>query len=165
VRLGRSRGGARTSGAAGTGVLADDERPTPLTRERVAQVLDSRKEHYGIDEDGDLAATYNGNEVWFLLLGDREGALQVRSRWQRRYTSEMARELVRVTNDWNRDHLWPKAYLHPEGDLVRVYAETSTNLDDGVTTKQLEALVGVALDATMAMFATLEGLLPEGREM
>jgi len=154
---------SRTSGAtAADDRWVDVERPTPLTRERVAGVLDSRSEHYGIDEDGDVAATYNGNEVWFLLLGDREEVLQVRARWKRRYPASSVRELVHATNDWNRDRLWPKTYLHQEADQVRVYAEVSANLDDGVTTKQLEAVMGVALDSTMAMFASFEELLAEG---
>ena len=55
---------------------------------------------------------------------------------------EQRADVLLALNDWNRDRIWPKAYLRAEDGRAAVYAEVSVDLTDGVTDDQIDAVLG-----------------------
>ncbi len=141
--------------------FADDEPPTPLSRGRVADYLRGRGYKFVVDEDGDLTGTWDGNRFWFLLLGEQHEILQVRGRWHRALPLESRPAVALTVNDWNRERIWPKAYLREEEGQLALYSEVSADLEPGVTDVQLAQLVACGLGTGVQMFAALEGMLPD----
>ncbi|WP_136520363.1 MULTISPECIES: YbjN domain-containing protein [Cellulomonas] len=138
----------------------DDEVPAPLTRDRVADYLLARGYRFVVDEDGDLTGTWDGNRFWFLLLGEQDEILQVRGRWHRTLPLEHRRALALAINDWNRERIWPKAYVREEDGVLAVYAEVSADLEPGVTDVQLAQLLACGLGTGVQLFAALDPVVP-----
>lgn len=137
------------------------QRVSPLAAERVAAVLDGYGYHHSTDDDGDLTGTWNGHRFWFIFLGEHKEILQVRGCWAHRVTTENRTAALLAINDWNRDMIWPKAYLRPHADdTLAVYCETSTDLEHGVTDDQLRQLVSCGLGTGVEFFTTLATVLP-----
>jgi len=134
--------------------------PRPLTSGRIEAYLGGCGYHVDRDEDGDLTGTWDGNRFWFLTLGDEHEILQVRGRWQRTLPEAERSAVLLVVNDWNRERIWPKAYLRREDDDVALYGEVSTDLEHGVTDDQLGQLVSCGLGTNAQLFAALSELLP-----
>jgi hypothetical protein len=137
----------------------DVRRPTPLTLARVEAYLRSADYHVATDEDGDITGIWNGHRFWFTVLGEHNEVLHVRGRWESTVPLPMRSAALLALNDWNRDRIWPKAYLREEDDGLAVYGETSVDLEHGVNDKQLERLVDCGLGTTVHMFTTLSELL------
>lgn len=136
------------------------ERPTPLTRERVAAYLRRRGYKFVVDEEGDLTGTWEDNRFWFLLLGDHEEILQVRGRWHRLVPTDQRRPLALALNDWNRERIWPKVYAREEDGELALYSEVSVDLEHGATDAQLAQAIACGLGTGVKMFDSLGALLP-----
>ncbi len=134
--------------------------PRPLSRDRLAAYLRRRGYRFALDEDGDLTGTWDGSRFWFLLLGEHEEILQVRGRWSRALPLEHRTALGLAVNDWNRERIWPKAYVREEEGLLALYCEVSTDLEAGATDDQLAQLVACGLGTGVQMFAALDAVVP-----
>ena len=60
-----------------------------------------------------------------------------------------------AVNDWNRDRIWPKAYLREEDEGLALYGETSAELSSGVTDDQLGRLVDCGLATAIQLFEAM----------
>jgi hypothetical protein len=138
----------------------DDEPPTPVTRARVADYLRRRNYRFVVDDDGDLTGTWDGNRFWFLLLGDGQEILQVRGRWHRTLPLDARPAIALVINDWNRERIWPKAYVREEEGMLAIYAETSADLEPGANDAQLAQALSCGLGTGVQMFLSFESTLP-----
>lgn len=159
----RRRAGARSGPHAGTDTQAGHDPADvvrPISRERIAAYLDGFDFIYEYDEDGDLVGRWDGNTVWFLLLGEQHEIVQVRARWHRTLQSTAALAAIQAVNDWNRDRVWPKAYLSVREDAVAVYGEFSADLEFGVSDNQLDDYLGTALSACLQLCAALSSSVP-----
>ena len=134
--------------------------PTPLTEARVSAFLNARGYRFTTDEDGDLTGTWDGHRFWFLLLGDDNEVIQVRGRWSRSLPLEQRAAAILALNDWNRERIWPKAYLREESGALAVYSEVSADFEPGVTDLQLDQVLACGLGTGVQLFAGLDGLLP-----
>ncbi len=135
------------------------QRPTPLTRARIEYYLAEHNYNFDLDSDGDVTGLWDGNQFWFLLLGEFSEILQVRSRWQEPLSPEHRLTALRAINDWNRDRIWPKVYLRQEEPGLALYTEVSVDLEHGVTDAQLSQYLecgivtsGMALSSVPTMF-------------
>lgn len=140
-------------------------RPRPLEDARVEAYLLAQGYHVQRDEDGDLTGTWDGDRFWFLLLGEKQEVLQVRGRWHRTLPQERRASALLAVNDWNRERIWPKAYLRVEDDELALYAEVSVDLEHGVTDAQLAQLVACGLGTGVQLFAALEHLVPRDDQL
>ncbi|MDO8107393.1 YbjN domain-containing protein [Isoptericola sp. b441] len=131
---------------------ARPERPTPVTRERIAAYLQAEGYHTRADEDGDVTGVWNGHRFWFILLGERDEVLQVRGRAEHVLPVERRSAALLAVNDWNRDRIWPKAYLREEDDGLALYGEMSVDLEHGVTDAQLALLLDCGLATSIQLF-------------
>ena len=136
-------------------------RPLPLDRSRVEAYLVGQGYHVQRDDDGDLTGTWDGDRFWFLLLGERQEVLQVRGRWHRTLPEERRPAALLAVNDWNRERIWPKAYLRVEEGELALYGEVSVDLEHGVTADQLAQLVACGLGTGVQLFTALGHLVPQ----
>ena len=136
--------------------------PLPLTREMVQGVLDSHEFHYVTDDDGDFGGNWGDHRVWFMLMGDKEEIFQVRGTWGRWVDPVHKAPLLRALNEWNRERVFPKMYarLNPSNDLLDVHAESSTDLEPGVTAEQLDVILMSGLETAMMAFDHLDAQAP-----
>ncbi|GAB2583520.1 YbjN domain-containing protein [Streptomyces capparidis] len=99
----------------------------------VKQLLDQMELKYVVDEDGDLAAPWEGFRVYFMFRGDNQELYAVRTFYDRPYSIEQKQELLEIIDEWNRDTLWPKVYTHTHDDgVVRLIGESQMILAAGV---------------------------------
>jgi len=116
---------------------ADEVRP--ITRERLARLLDTQGWRYQIDDEGDLGGVWNGNSFYFLLLGQDRELLQILGYLHPRIPAE-DRDALRVfIEDWHRDHFWPKCYFldDPDDDTLRLATAVTIDYEQGATDAQL----------------------------
>lgn len=137
------------------------ERPRPLDSHRVEAFLAAQGYHVMRDEDDDLTGTWDGDRFWFLMLGEHQEVLQVRGRWHRTLPEHRRAAALLAVNDWNRERIWPKAYVRSEEGETVVYGEVSVDLEHGVTDSQLAQLVGCGLGTGVQFFAALSDLVPD----
>lgn len=137
------------------------QRTRPLDSARVEAYLLGQGYHVQRDEDDDLTGTWDGDRFWFLLLGENHEVLQVRGRWHRTLPEDRRAAALLAVNDWNRERIWPKAYLRSEDGELALYSEVSVDLEHGVTDDQLAQLVGCGLGTGVQLFAALSTLVPD----
>ena len=141
------------------GVPAHQTRP--LTAERLAARPAALGYRVSTDDDGDIGGVWGQDRFWFLRMGSAREILQVRGRWRRTLPLEQRADVLLALNDWNRDRIWPKAYLRTEDGRTAVYAEVSVDLADGVTDDQIDAVIGRGLAAGGRLFGALAQQMPE----
>lgn len=124
----------------------------PLTNELIGAVLDARGYHYAVDDDGDVGGTWDDHLVYFFRLGQDQDVLQIRITASRQFTVDDVARLYAFANEWNRERLWPKAYVHVSdtGGAV-VCGETLVHLAAGVSFNQLDQFVGCGLASGLQM--------------
>lgn len=137
------------------------QRVAPLTTERMMTRLVALGYRVVLDEDGDPTGIWGADRFWFVRLGSKREILQVRGRWHRTVPLARRADLLLAVNDWNRDRMWPKAYVRTEGEFLAVTAEVSVDLAEGVTDDQLDALFLRGLAAGGGLFEALALQLPE----
>ena len=137
------------------------ELPTPVTTERVVELLTGRGFHVEADADGDVVGAWDHHRFWFLLLGPDRTVPQVRGRWHRSLPLGMRGIALQAANDWNRDHAFPKVYVRPAADELRIYAEVSADLTFGATAQQLGRLLDCGLLTGLQVFSVLDAALPQ----
>ena len=133
----------------------------PLTAERLAARLAALGYRVSADDDVDIGGVWGQDRFWFLRVGSAREILQVRGRWRRTLPLEQRADVLLALNDWNRDRIWPKAYLRTEDGRTAVYAEVSVDLADGVTDDQIDAVIGRGLAAGGRLFGALAQQMPE----
>lgn len=132
----------------------------PLTRERIAACLADHDYVYTVDDDGDITASWDGSRFWFLLLGESQEILQIRGRWHRTLPQNAAMAAMQVANDWHRERIIPKTYVRRESTGIGIYAETSLDLEHGITDDQLDDAISTGLRAGIHFFESLQHSLP-----
>ena len=136
----------------------------PVTRERIEAVLASRDWRYFVDSDGDVGGNWDGKLFYFFLVGEKKEILQVRGRWNRTLPAAAEAQVALVTNEFNRDKIWPKVYGRVEDDRVAVYTEVATDLEFGVADDQLGQLVECGLFTGLQFFDVLDERFPDAAE-
>ncbi|AVT30681.1 MULTISPECIES: YbjN domain-containing protein [unclassified Plantactinospora] len=135
------------------------ERLRPLTDELLGSVLGGRGYTCYTDPDGDLVGSWDGNLVYFLRLGEAGEILQIRTMAASRFSVDDVPTLYAFCNAWNRDRLWPKAFVQVNDDgSVRVCGEVVTDLERGVTVRQLDQLLGCGISTGRQMCAAVAEL-------
>lgn len=114
----------------------------PLSNELIAAVLTGRGYTFHTDADGDLVGRWNDNLIYFFRFGTAGELFQVRTMTATTFPIDDVPALHAFCNDWNRDRLWPKAFVHVNDDgSTRVYGEVTADLERGVTIAQLDQLI------------------------
>lgn len=168
---------SQTSGNIISGARAEDFAPTApkinashfgtepaskFTKERVVSYFLSEGYKFSHDEDGDLLGIWDGHPFWFLFLSPNSDFLQVRGSWHRKVSHQNRHLMMHTMNDWNRDRIWPKAYIREDSDGTEnsIYSETTFDFSEGVSDLQLHYSIDYALQTALQFFTHLNGVLP-----
>jgi len=133
--------------------------PTAVTRDRLASYLGSRGYTFRLDEDGDITGTWDGNRFWFMLLGVDKDIIQVRGRWHRPLAESNRVATLQIVNDWNRDRIWPKAYVRRENGALSLYTEHSVAFGPAATADQIDETLAGGLGNSLQLFASVAASL------
>jgi hypothetical protein len=150
---------------AATGAAAARDVVLPLTRSRVAAMLEELDYPLFQDRNGDLGAMWAQAVFHIYLLGPDESVLQVRGSWHRRLALERLGEVLTLVDGWNREFVGPKCYVRVLDDgRLSVVAEVSTPLGGGASDHQLERLIQRGVGQGMRMMRDLEVHYPDPAE-
>ncbi len=143
----------------------DTSVPTPpalgaLDRDRITAALQARGLEYGIDEDGDVGGYWDGHLFYFFLMGPDDKSLQVRGRWNREVGADRVAEVTALVNEWNATHLWPKAYVRAEDEVVGVYGEHTVDYAHGISDEQVDQHLACGIATTLQLFEHLDEAYP-----
>jgi len=138
------------------------ELPRPVSRERIVEWCSREDFTYFVDSEGDLGGFWNNRLFYFLVFGENAEVLQVRARWNREVNIERLEEILDLCNAWNAERVWPKAYVRVlDNGTVNVMAESSHDLEQGVTDAQLDRLLACAIGTTTLFFDEVDRLYPD----
>lgn len=131
-------------GSGGSPVLQPDQ-------DLVKQLLDQMELKYVVDDDGDLAAPWEGFRVYFMFRGDNQELYAVRTFYDRSYSIESKSDMLEVIDEWNRDTLWPKVYTHTHDDgVVRLIGESQMVVTGGVNLEHFVSSTASWVQASIA---------------
>lgn len=148
-------------GIAGLGNAQPSPLP-PLSQEGLEAALEKEGVKLFRDDEGDIATRWEaGLTIYFLCRGDRGEILHVSSHLDRRFSLDDVPRLLVFCNEWNRDRVWPKAYVAQTGEghdgVAQVVGELSTELGAGVAVEQLAMLVRCAAATSLQLTEELDG--------
>ncbi|MCS4535532.1 YbjN domain-containing protein [Corynebacterium sp. HS2168-gen11] len=132
--------------------------PTPLSIDRIKEILQLEDISYGVMENGSVMAAFRSNRLYFNAQGERNEVLAVTGAWHISAPWNASNELWDTLNNWNRMHVFPKAYMvHDEdNDEADVRAEFNIDFEYGVTDAQLRQSIRAAIATMMQLFKELE---------
>lgn len=135
---------------------------TPFNKERIVAYFIKEGYKFSYDDDCDIVGVWDGHPFWFLFLNTDYNFFQVRGRWQREVSHASRSMMLHAMNDWNRDRIWPKAYIREDedGTVNLVFGETSFDFSDGVTDLQLHYSIDYALQTSLQFFSHLSAMMP-----
>lgn len=117
----------------------------------VKQLLDQMELKYVVDDDGDLAAPWEGFRVYFMFRGDNRELYAVRTFYDRAYSIDSKTDMLEVVDEWNRDTLWPKVYTHTHDDgVVRLIGESQMVVTGGVNLEHFVSSTASWVQASIA---------------
>lgn len=135
-----------------------------LSFDRVKASLDVMGARYFVDSDGDIGGRWDGNDFYFFFSGEQREILSVRGYWWAHLPVERYDEAVRACNDWNREHLWPKAWVSVDDDgKVRASTVVSVDWEDGVTDAQLIRQIRWGTSTGCHFFDRMDEIFPDAR--
>ncbi|MFD3998721.1 YbjN domain-containing protein [Streptomyces sp. NPDC058548] len=124
----------------------------PLTvpdQDLVRQLLDAMEINHGVDGQGDLVASWEGFNVFFLFSGEEQEVFSMRGFHSESYPLDRRGEVVATADDWNRDTLWPKAFTHDYEGSVQFVTEAQTIIGTGVGTDHFVVSFAAWLQGTL----------------
>jgi hypothetical protein len=120
--------------------------PARLSDDLVARVLDSHGYVYTVRPGGGIEGRWGDDLIRFTCAGAGRDVLRVRTTTARVFDIEDVPKLYAFCNTWNAERPWPKAYVHvDDGGHAQVRGDVVAHLAGGVTTEQLDRLVGCGI--------------------
>lgn len=150
-------------GGAGSPQPAPGVQLSPLTNDLITDALAALELRYFTDSDGDVGANWESFVAYFFRMGERKEILNSRVIVRRKFPVEDMLRLQTFCNDWNRDKLWPKAYVRVADDdgrpdYAQVSGEVITDLEYGVTPLQLQQLLNCAVATGSSLAEAIDEL-------
>lgn len=137
--------------------------PAPLTDERVVEALTRLELNPEIDEQG-MAVVHFPKGYFYPMLTDLPtgSLLSVRGNYRGSFTFEQAGTLAQYVNYWNAQNVFPKVFIHIEGEegdeALFLPTELSMVYAGGVTDAQLEEHIKAAVQTSLEFFENLEAI-------
>lgn len=136
--------------------------PSKMTQPRIKAWCTAEDFVYFTDSEGDLGGFWNNRLFYFLLFGERDEVLQIRARWNREANIERLEEILDLCNAWNTERIWPKTYARVlDNGTVNIMAESSFDLEQGVTDAQLARLLSCAVGTATLFFDEVDAHFPD----
>jgi hypothetical protein len=134
-----------------------------LTNDLITDTLTGMELKYFLDSDGDVGATWDDFIAYFFRMGEQHEILNSRVVIHRKFPVGDVLRLQTFCNDWNREKLWPKAYVRvaeEDGHPVeaQVIGEVVTDLEFGVAPTQLRQLLSCAVGTGSSLASAVSAL-------
>lgn len=137
----------------------------PLTRERVARVLQRLNAKFLQDSDGDfllfIGTPFSRFFAITMVTVEEEGAVLTVGGSVQNLPPWDAKTLLKQANTWNIVKRWPKVFLRGD-ELVFDY---HVLLREGVSDPQLKDFLGVAFGSIQHLLNWLEGIDGSGEDL
>ncbi|SPT54072.1 Uncharacterised protein [Actinomyces bovis] len=113
---------------------------TPLSKDRLTRLIESRGWKCQIDDDGDLTGRWDDDLVSFMLRGEQEEMLNVMGLMLEDVPMSKLDEARFAIDEWHREHLWPVCFWRENDDAGLTFtigAAVAVDWEPGATDKQL----------------------------
>ena len=137
------------------------EKAQPFSKERWDGVLKSLEINFALDDDQDRFADWENMRVWFLVEGNNNDLMAMRSMWDVRPPIESYDFLVEALNSWNRDHFWPKASVVRGEEQLGVFGDLVIDIETGVSDDFLRQQVRCMVGTSGQLYEFLAETFPE----
>lgn len=138
--------------------------PQPFNRERWDAVLNSLEIKFGLDDDGDRFADWETMRLWFLVEGNDNDLMAMRSMWDVRPPVASYDFILEAVNSWNRDHFWPKASVVRGEEHLGVFGDLVIDVETGVTDDFLRQQVRCMVGTSGQLYEYLAEQFPESKD-
>lgn len=137
-----------------------DQELLPITRELIAQQLQSDGITCFVDDSGDVRAYLDDTHFKFILDGEHEHILCIYGFPVRHFSANNSEEISSFIESWHQNTVAPKIISHITDDgEVRIVSELAVNLGRGVTRAQLTDQMAFAVASTRMFMQQLLGAL------
>lgn len=134
--------------------------PTPVDVDRIMERVRALGLRFFIDDEGDIGIPWRYVTVHVIFQDVR--AVQLRGVWHRIADTEHLAELRSLVEEWNATRIGPKAYLTiSDGGVVRLHAEVTVPLEEGLTDNQLEDFLFTGCRLIVALMREAEEQFPD----
>lgn len=138
----------------------------PFTRAMIRRYLETAKLSYLRDGDGDFRVDFAHDDdlecsvsFWLTASGGHDEIFGVEARSTRRFTREMWEWCLYVSNEWNMEMRYPKAYFYTtDADTAKtgeIRLEHYTDLEEGVHQELLDNLTAGVMRGSMRFWTWL----------
>ncbi|MDR3068555.1 MAG: YbjN domain-containing protein, partial [Cellulomonas sp.] len=135
---------------------------TPISVDRLAQVLETEGLNFGYSEDRTRLGGYWGEHlVEFIFYGEDSEVLQIRAHWGRPLSADSWADVLERLNSNNSERIWPKLYVDRDDDSLEVMAEHAIDYEHGASDEQLAQHVQCAVSTSMGAFERLDEAYPQ----
>lgn len=136
------------------------ESTSPVTAQRLHQVVVDRGYHVRTTADESIAGMWDGYQFQLRLAGEKKDVLSVRGTWGRSVPDGLEGPVVQAVNDWNRDKVWPTVFTAPLEEGLTVRTEIMADVSAGATDRQLLDLIEGGLSSGVQFFQALGRSMP-----
>lgn len=138
--------------------------PQPFTKERWDAVLKSLEINFALDDDQDRFADWETMRVWFLVEGNNNDLMAMRSMWDIRPPISSYDFIVEALNSWNRDHFWPKASVTRGEEYLGIFGDLVIDIETGVSDDFLRQQVRCMIGTSGQLYEFLTETFPESKD-
>lgn len=133
-----------------------DDGLSPISQERLKQILDREGWRYFVDNEGDLGGIWDPAVFYFMIRGKKKELLFMQSLWRSHPDSSHLEDVRLCIEDWHRDRIWPKCFyrIDDDGDL-RVGTEHAIDWEQGATDAQLLQHIKTMLGTSAEFYKAL----------
>lgn len=134
----------------------------PLSKDRVKHALEAAGWSYNVDQDGDIGGGWEYGSFYFFVNGESDELLCVRGFWRGELTENDYANALEITNQWNREKLWPKTYVARDDEgKVRINSEHNVDYEHGLSDEQLTQHLLCVINTSMSFFEHVSEKFPE----
>lgn len=132
-----------------------------LSAELIERALTPRGVKYLRDRDDDFVVPFGNDpqvggdfEFWIIRTGKQEDVLVFKGQTDRTYDRQRWQSIISLTNLWNFEKRWPKAYLQipQDGTRATVIAEYALDCEKLITEQMVGDLIDHLLVGSIKMF-------------
>ncbi|QPK81062.1 YbjN domain-containing protein [Schaalia sp. ZJ405] len=139
----------------------------PIGRERLCAIFDQHQILWETDSEGELRAGWEQAGFIFRFVGNQHEVLSVVGLHRGTIAAERENELLGALEEWMRMKLFPKAFIQPEENGLRVVTEHNVDLEHGATDDQLFQQCMCAVSTSIQLFTQINEnfeVIPDSRD-
>lgn len=142
---------------------AADSATPPFTKERWDGILTSLDIKFATDDDNDRFGDWDDMRIWFMVEGQNNDLMAIRSLWDVRPPAADFERLVVAANEWNAGHFWPKASVSQSNERCMLFGDLVIDIETGATDDFLRQQVRCMVGTSGQLFEFFTEKFPESK--